>query len=616
MAQASDVPSTLLGLLAERAARDPDGEAMRHLRGDKVVSTTWAEWRRRSRAYAAAFVAAGLQPGERVAILSHTRPEWAWLDHAILMAGGVTVPIFPTETSAAVGAVLADSGARFAVVEDPVQARKVAQVRDGLFDLRRLFWIDREGSDREGTIVTMDDVDPGGTGGRDPFFSSLEALQTEGETHLDALSDEVERRAREVRPNDLATLTYTPGTEGQPKGVMLTHRNFTATASALVSALAVGAEDVQVLYLPLAQAFARTSLTVAMTAGAVTAFARSHRTVLEDCRTFRPTFLCGVPRLFEKVRAGLDAERRDLPAVQRFALAQALELAAKARDGKDVGGIFKGVRDNLAERFVFGPMRRVFGGRLRFAISGGAPLAVETSTFFRQHGLEILEGYGMTETCACTAMSRLESNRPGTVGLPLRSVQVKVLPDGELCVRGPGVTPGIWNDPTGAPFDEDGWLRTGDLVRIDEDGFLVITDRKRDVIITANGKAIAPQPIAELLRQDPLVGEILIHGDGRSYLTALITLDREGLVRYAREEGLEGDYETLTRDPRVFAAIEARVEAVNARLASHETIRKFAILHSELSPDEGEVTPTRRVRRRVTTERHRALLDSFYSERY
>ncbi|MGM0575746.1 MAG: AMP-dependent synthetase/ligase [Myxococcota bacterium] len=615
MSEGSPLHGTLLELFRWRVRQDPDREATRHLRGDKVVSTTWGEWERRSRTLAAGLAAMGLQPGQRVAILSSTRVEWAWQDLGVMMAGGITVPIFPTEVAEGCAWQLRDAGVRVVFVEDPVQARKLVSVRDRIPSVERVVWMERQARGADGAVLPIEEVAPAD----DPWLMGFEDFRDLGEGNLASLREDIERRSRAVSPGDCATITYTPGTEGREKGVMLTHRNFKATSRQLSRVLPVGPDDLQLLYLPLAQAFARISLVVSVEAGAVTAFARSYRTVIEDCRTFEPTFFCGVPRLFEKVRARLEAERRSLPWLQRWAMDRVLDLTAPAADGEtERDGVVGRVRKEVAERLLYGPLHEVFGRRLRYAISGGAPLGEETGLFFRQHGLEVLEGYGMTETCACTHMSRLQDNVPGTAGTPLPEVEWRLLEDGELLVRGPNVFPGYWNNPqaTGEALDDAGWLHTGDLARVDEDERLVITARKRDVIVTASGKVISPSPIVDALRADPLVDQALVHGEGRNFLSALITLDREELGRFAGERGLQGSYEDLTRDPKVFEEVERIVDRVNEGLPSHEHVRKFAILTTELTEEQGELTPTRRIRRRVATERHRALLDSFYSEQY
>ncbi len=609
MAGVGDGHRTLLELFTARAAANPQGVATRHLVGDAVVETTWAEWDARSRALAAGFAAMGVNPGDRIAVVARTRVEWAWLDLAIHRAGAVAVPIFPTEVAANCAFMLADSGARIVVAEDPVQARKLVQMRERLVMVERVIWLDATSGDGDGQSLSIEEV----TAADSQWFMPFDALLRLGEQSAPDLDAEVRRRSAALRPSDLATIHFTPGTEGRPKGVVLSHGNLLAVSRALVEVLPVDASDVQLLYLPLALPFARLSLAVSVLVGATTAIGRSHRTILEDCRTFRPTFLCAVPRLFERVRNRREAHHRNLPGLHRWAI----DWAVGEEGESATSGPLTGVRRRVAEKLAFEPVRDLFGGRLRFAISGGAPLGAENARFFRAHGIEVLEGYGMTETAGCTHINRLEENVLGTAGKALPGVSCQLAEDGEILVRGPMVFNGYWERPDAtAEALQDGWLKTGDLGSLDAQGHLTITGRKREVIVTAHGKAIAPQPIAAALTTHPLIGQALIHGDGRSFLSALLVLDRDGLEDFAREAGIVGSYEELARNELVFNAVEAIVERVNAHLGAHEAIRKFAILAAPLTAELGEVTSTQRIRRRVASERHRALLDSFYSEQY
>ena len=606
---------TLLGLFMERARRDSDREATRHLHNELVVSTTWGDWERRSRTLATGLMSLGVQPGDRVAILSGTRVEWAWMDVAVMMVGAISVPIFPTEVSGSCAQLLEDSTPRIAVVEDPVQAAKLFAVRQRLPELERIILFDREASADAGHVLSLADIMAEGDQDWALGFDEFREL---GEGALDEIRPALDERIASLSADACASLQYTPGTEGLPKGVMLTQGNFAATARSIAHVLPLGTEDVQILYLPLAQPFARICLAVGMEGCFVTAFARSYRTVIEDCAVFQPTFVCGVPRLFERVRTRLESGRRRAPALERFAVQLGQKVAMGRREAPEEKGVWADLQDIFVERLVVAPVREVFGGRMRFAISGGAPLTATTGEFFREHGLEILEGYGMTETTAATHLNGFLDNRLGTVGRPLPGMEVMIAADGEVMVRGAHVTPGYWGNPnaTTERLSDDGWLRTGDLGQVDPDGFLTITGRKRDVIITANGKAIAPQPISKALRDEPLIDQVLIHGDRRHFLTALFSLDRVALQAFADERGLEGDYEALARHSAVYDVVESAVERVNKVVAGHEQIRKFAILASELTPEDGEITQTRVLRRQVVAERHKALLDSFYLDSY
>lgn len=600
-------PRTLLEAFAARVASHPDGEATLHRRGDAVVVTTWREWDERARGLASALVALGIAPGDRVALVASTRVEWAWIDTAILMAGAVTVPVFPAERADALQRIVRDAGARAAFVEDPAQLAKLVEAREELGELGLAVLIDDAGLGPEGDALRSDPGDGGA-----PWLLDWGAFVALGQGRVAGTREELARRAAAVGPGDLASVTYTPGTEHR-KGVRLTHANYLAAASGLCEVLPIGPEDVQLLYLPLAHGFGRIALQSGVLAGMCTAFARRYRTVLEDAATYRPTFFCSIPRLFEKVQADIAAAEAGASLVHQLISTWALD---------DTGGWLGGLKRMLADKLVYSPLKAIFGGRVRFVISGAAPLAVDTGRFFEARGLPILEGYGMTETAGVTHINRLEDNRYGSVGAALPGIEVRLLDDGEVLLRGGQVAVGYWHaeDPAAAPavpgIDAEAWLHTGDLGRLDEDGYLSVVGRKRDIILTATGAVVSPGPIAEAVRADPLISQVFICGDGRPFVSALITLDREALTKHGAEAGLEGDYESLTRHPAIFDYVERVVARVNATLPPHETIVKFAVLDSEMTPETGDLTPTLAVRRKVAEERHRALLDSFYSEQY
>jgi long-chain acyl-CoA synthetase len=568
---------TLLERFEARVEATPDAAATVHVQGRRRVTTTWAAWRRRSRLLAVGLMHMGLKPGDRVAMLSQTRVEWGWFDLAVMMAGGVTVPIFPTETPSGCADLIDDSGARFAFVDRPEQAGKLVLVRHSIPAVEHVFYCDAVVEGQDGGLLGIGDVLAEDDSGR---FMSLEKLGEHGEAHLAEHRDALDARRAAVTPADIATITYTPGTEGRPKGVLQTHGNFTFTSRAVCEVLGLTAEDRQLLYLPLAQIFARTSLACAVHAGVCTVYPPDPRRLLEAAREFQPTFICAVPRFFEKTK-----KRWEHEILTGDLFAGLVTRWAERADGEEVRWV-SGVRKWLSERVLSRRMRGLFGGQVRFLISGGAPLAVSVGQFFSDHGIEIVEGYGMTETCAATHLNRPGASRLGAVGPPL------------------------------AVLDADGWLHTGDLGRVDEAGSLVITGRKRDVIVTSYGKAIDPQHISIKLCEAPLVQDVLIHGDKRPFLSALVSLDREALERFASDQGLVGDFEALSRAPETYAAIERVVADANRELPSHENIRKFAILATELTAEGGGLTGTRSLRRGRLSTRFKTLLDSFYSESF
>lgn len=592
-----------------------------HLREDgTVVQTSWSSMHRRARVISEGLAELGVESSDRVVIMARTRVEWLWVDFALMFRRAMSVPVFPTERRAICHDVATDASPRVVVVENPLQLRKwlsplggtaEAEAETGssrlLDGIAYAVVIDPECVDDAGEKLHLSAV----AGPATPGVITLSALQGLGERRLAQQSYSGQTSDELPALNDVVTMTYTPGTEGEPKAVLLTHANFAAASAGLVDALDVGPEDLQLLYLPLAHAFGRVAVAFSVAAGVPIAFARSYRRLLEDARTFQPTFMCSVPRLFEKVLAEFQAEEEASTILHRAASRWALDPDDSAP------GVLRGLKKMVAERLVSSRLWQVFGGRMRFAVSGAARLAPEVGRFFEARGIPILEGYGMTETAAVTHLNRLDNNEYGTVGHPLKGVRVRLGEDGEVLLAGGQISQGYWNRPTSASrIDEDGWLHTGDLGVLNEEGRLAITDRKRDIILTATGKVISPGPISEGLRQHPLVGQVLVHGEGRPFVTALLTLDREGVEKFARDAGLDLEYEELTRHPRVFATIEAAVDKLNETLAPHENVRKFALLDSELTPARGDLTPTQGVRRRVAAETHKALLDSFYSESY
>jgi len=606
---------TLLDMFLQRVRETPEMEATRHYKGRNVVITTWKEWHRRSRTLAVGLVGLGLQVGDRVAILCRTRVEWAWMDMAVLMAGGISVPVFPNATAADCAELLEDSGACLVIAEDPMQVAKLVQICEQAPTVSRVIYLDAEHTSPGGDVVGIDDVVDAS---RAHWVVGLAQLYDLGEERLASSADLLEARRTELQRDTCAVISYTPGTEGRPKGALQTHGNFVATSSALCEALEIGSDDLQLLYLPLAQVFARISLVVAIEAGCCTFFARSSRTVLDDARVCKPAFLCGVPRLFEKTKQQFERELADGGVLSNKVNEWLRDIVADTSEQEAEEGILHGIKRSIAEKWVWKGMRERMGGQLRFLISGGAPLSVGVAHFFRAHGIRVLEGYGMTETCAATHINRYDAWKIGSVGQALNGVEVAFEDDGELLVRGPNITSGYWNRPreTAAALDSEGWLHTGDLASMDADGFLTITGRKRDVIVSAYGKAIAPSRIASALCSGGLVKQALIHGDKRPFLSALLALDANELNRLCEQHHIDGSDEERIRHPRIYGAVEEIVTRVNNGLPSHENIRKFAILSGETSTESGDLTVMQTVRRDALSEKYAALLDSFYSEDY
>ena len=574
-------------------------------RPDQILYREGGVWRpigtvafvRRIRDLALGFLRLGAARGDRIALLAENRPEWPATDYAILAFGAVTTPIYPSLLPDQIAFILADAGARIAVVSTTEQMRKVLAVRDRLPDLKSLVVMDPDGPLPEGAVGWHDVTEMGA-----PLPDA-----------------DFEREAAATRPDDLATVVYTSGTTGRPKGVMLTHANLVSNVVASCQAIPFRRDDVCLSFLPLCHIYERVVEFCYLHQGASIAYATSMEAVPENLREVCPTFLCGVPRFFEKLHrraveagASLPPPRRQL---FRWAMDVARRYGAAAAPGRRAAPHLA-IQRAVADRRVFSTMRARLGGRMRIMISGGAPLQREIAQTLYGAGLRVLEGYGMTETGTVVAVNRPEAFRFGTVGPPVPGAEVRVAEDGEILVRSPSVMKGYWNDETATrEVLQGGWLRTGDIGRLDPDGFLVITDRKKEVLKTSGGKMVAPQPIENRLRSDRYIAQAVLIGDRRRFISALIVPAFEEIERYARETGLAvSDRRDLVHHPAVAALIDRRIGALNEGLARYEQIKKFRLLDRELGPDRGELTPTLKFVRRVIEANHRDLIEEMYAE--
>ncbi|HLE43171.1 MAG TPA: long-chain fatty acid--CoA ligase [Methylomirabilota bacterium] len=561
---------------------------------------TWAEVGTVVRELALGLLALGSRPGERVAILSRSRAEWIQADFAVLSVGGVSVPIYPTYPAEQIVYVVNDADARLLVVEDPTQLVKVMEVRGKMAGLEQ--------------VVVMQ-----GYEGQDAWVLTSDALRRLGREQADRLGSALADRTAAIRPDDVATIVYTSGTTGPPKGVIQTHANHLAALAAAAQATPVEPGDLHLLFLPLAHAFARLEGFMGPYLGLVTAFSERLDRVPDELREVRPHFICAVPRFFEMVHARILAGAEASPRLQQALFAWAIRVGravSARRQARRPTPAWLRLEHAVASRLVFSKLDQALGGRLRFAVSGGAPLPREVAEFFHALGILILEGYGLTETCPVLTFNRADRFRFGSVGLPLTGVELKLAADGEILARGPNVaTRGYWRKPeaTAEAFETGGWLRTGDVGRIDEEGFLFITDRKKDLIVTSSGANIAPQLIESLLKVDPLVGEAMVYGDRRPYAVALISVNQEQLGRLAEAQGIsEIDSGRLAVHPAVRARLTRLVEEANARLPSYARIKRFAVLPVPLTEEAGELTPSLKVKRAVVARKYRELLESLY----
>jgi long-chain acyl-CoA synthetase len=531
----------------------------------------------------------GIEPGDRVSLLCNTRPEWTYADFAISTTGAVVVPIYPTNSPEECEWVAGNSDSVAIVCEDATQVAKIAEVRDNLPSLEHVIVID--GSGDVGDAITVDALRERGRG-RD--------------------ASEVLQRAEAVSPEDPFTFIYTSGTTGPPKGCVLAHDNYRKVLDSVESrgTLGVGEDDLTYLFLPLAHAFALLIQLVSFDVGAPIAyFGGDTKAIVGELAEVKPTYLPSVPRIFEKI----------------YAMAQGNLQPEQLQGIREIGGRIKDlevrgepVPDDLRQQWeplapVAGFVQNLFGGRLREAVTGAAPISPEILEFFWGCGIPVLEGYGMTETATVATSSSPLEHRFGTVGKALPGVELKIAEDGEVLIKGANIFQGYYKNAD-ASFGavEEGWLHTGDLGSLDEDGYLSITGRKKDIIITAGGKNLTPANFENDLKQNPFVSQCVMHGDRRPYPVALITLDEETIVPWAEKEGLPTDIGELAQHPKVHELIQGIVDAANKKYAQVEQVKKFVILDHDFSQETGEMTPSLKVKRNVVNEKYAPLFDELY----
>ncbi len=591
--------------------------ALRERRGGGWVSTSWSEWSARSHAIAAALIDVGVLAGDRVAILSKTRQAWVEADLGALLAGAVTVPIYPSVPAEQAMYIVADSGAKVAFVEDPLQLDKLvgdhawSQLTHLIvFDERATH--DDPSSDARRTVHLLE-VGAEARG----RTTLLEEFIARGRAAADTHEAELAARAAGVSPDDLATVLYTSGTSGAPKGVMLTHANFIAEIDAVAERMKLGPGDEQLLFLPLAHVFGRILELASLKVGCTTSFAESVARVVDDLGEVRPTFFGSVPRLFERIAQTGAARARARGALYERGFAWGFdvgrEVAALRRQGARVPLQLE-LQHRTADKLVLSQVRALFGERLRFALSGGAPLPVEVGEWFEAAGVTILQGYGLTETTSATHLSTEDCHEHGRVGRALSGVETRIEDDGEVLVRGPSVMKGYWRRPeaTCQVIDSDGWFHTGDIGELDARGVLRITDRKKELIITSGGKNVSPQNVEARLTRGPLVSQAVAYGDGKPHIVALVTLDEAAAFAWARAHDRPASIAVLAHDREFRREVEAEISRANQGLARFEAVRAFAILERPLDEARGEITPTLKLRRRAIHEQHRALFEDLY----
>ncbi|RBY87722.1 long-chain fatty acid--CoA ligase [Blastococcus sp. TF02A-30] len=604
-AETAQIPTPAVSvarLFADRVAATPRSEAFRFPDGaGGWRSVTWEEAGTTVRSLAAGLLALGVRPEDRVAIASTTRVEWIYADLAVLCAGGATTAVYPTTNAEDAAFILADSGSRIAFAEDDAQVAKLRERRAELPDLER--------------VITFDGAADG------EWVLGLADLQLLGAQHLADHPSAVDDAVAAVGPEHLATLIYTSGTTGRPKGVELPHRCWTYIAAAAVALDLVHDDDLQYLWLPLAHSFGKMLEAVQLQIGFATAVDGRIDMIVQNLPAVRPTFMAGPPRIFEKVH-GAVVQTVEAEGGVRLALFRwAFEVGRRVWDARVEGrrpGIALQVQHAVADRLVLAKVRARFGGRLRFFICGAAALSTDIARWFGAAGLPVLEGYALSETGAGACVADLDRPTPGYVGRPLPGSEVRIAEDGEILLRGPFVMRGYHNRPdaTAEVLRPDGWLATGDVGELDAEGRLRVTDRKKDLIKTSGGKYIAPQTIEVLFKAVcPLASQMLVHGDGRPYATALIALDPDALARWSAGAGLAAaGYADLVADPAVREEVRRCVDELNTRLNRWETIKDFRILDHDMSVETGEVTPSMKIKRGLIEARYQALLDSMYED--
>ncbi|MER6580505.1 long-chain fatty acid--CoA ligase [Nonomuraea sp. NPDC001023] len=592
--------SSIPSLLRDRIAATPDAEAYRVPSGEAWTSLSWSEVGRRVRGLALGLSGLGAGPGRRVSILCSTRLEWILADLAVLSTGAATTTIYPSNTAAECAFVITDSGSTIVIAEDDEQVAKLRSVQKELPDVTCVVVVDGSASD-DGWVVTLDSLSHGESDAPDDAPDEYDAM-------VDAIAQD-----------DLATLIYTSGTTGRPKGVELTHDNWLFAAGSVREIGLLSPDDLHFLWLPLSHSFGKLLEVVMIDIGVPTAIDGRLDRIADNLGALRPTVMAAAPRIFEKIHNTVVATVRREGGVKLRIFEWARETGlrvSRARQREAAVPLTTRVEHALADRLVFAKLRARFGGRIRFFISGAAPLSRDVAEFFDGAGLTILEGYGLTESSAGSFLNRPESVRFGTVGPPLPGTEVRIAGDGEILIGGRGVMRGYHGLPEEtAEALADGWLHTGDIGELDQAGRLLITDRKKELIKTSGGKYVAPTYLEGRIKAAcPFASHVFVHGDRRNYVTALITLDMDVVRPWAEAESLPADPEALCGHPRMREEVDKAIRQVNADQASYATVKKFAILAGDFTVETGELTPSLKIRRKAVEERHADVLDGFYAD--
>ncbi|MFF7130886.1 long-chain acyl-CoA synthetase [Streptomyces sp. SAI-126] len=608
-------PPSVATLFLERVAATPDAEAYRYpvpaaagQGPDEWKSLTWAQAAERVHAIAAGLIELGVQPEQRVALASSTRLDWILADLGIMCAGAATTTVYPQTNADESAFILSDSDSRVLIAEDAAQLAKAVEKRGELPSLTHVVVIDPAG------VETGD------------FVLTLTELEARGAARLEKDPDLIKERVGAITKDQLATLIYTSGTTGRPKGVRLPHDNWAYMAKAIAATGLISGEDVQYLWLPLAHVFGKVLTSGQIEVGHVTAVDGRVDKIIENLPVVQPTYMAAVPRIFEKVYNGVAAKARAGGGAKykifQWAAEVGREYAKATQDNFRRTGVASApfglsAKHKVADALVFAKIREAFGGNLRACVSGSAALAPEIGYFFAGAGIHILEGYGLTESSAASFVNPGEAYRTGTVGKPLPGTEVRIADDGEILLRGPGIMEGYHGLPekTAEVLEADGWFHTGDIGELSPDGYLRITDRKKDLIKTSGGKYIAPAEVeGQFKAVCPYVSNILVHGADRNFCTALIALDEVSILEWAKENGLEGKpYAEVVAAPVTVSMVEGYVKQLNEGLQRWQTIKKFRLLPRDLDVEHGEITPSLKLKRPVVEREYKHLIEEMYA---
>ncbi len=578
--------------------------ALRWKEGGQWKQFTYAELGERVQQFAWGLLALGVDEGDKVAIFSKNNPQWAITDWAAVTHGFVTVPIYDTLTAEKAAYILADSKARVVVVQTKDHLNKVRSMRKKLPALRHIIVIEE---------VFEKTLDPD-----EVLFEDVYKL---GSAYAAKHKTELEKLRRKVKPDTVATFIYTSGTTGEPKGAIITHGNIAWNVAAVIDYLGIGENDSNLSFLPLSHVFERVGGHFTFIAGGATiSYAESIEKVPENLAEVKPTILISVPRLYEKIYARIQENIRNASWIKRYLFRKAVAVGRKYVHEKYALKVDSPSTTRKYKRYdklVFSKIRERTGGRVRFAVSGGAPLSPEIHEFFTAAGILLFQGYGLTETPTGISINRWQDFRIGSVGKPLPGVSVKIGDDGEILVKAPMVFQGYFNKTadTKEAFTKDGYFRTGDIGKIDEDGFLFVTDRKKELLVMSNGKKVAPQPIENELKTKPGIGMAALVGDNRPYIVALLSPDLEAIKKYAEAKGIKfGDQAELVTKDEIRALVQESVGKVNENLSQYEKIKKWKVLPSEFTQEGGELTPTLKIKRRILNEKYKNEIQELYAD--